>query len=858
MWSFNTLDCCFLTGGSDGELALHHLDESCKLSTTVHRRIHRGAITDISATDAHFISVGEDGALYVTSHNVLESKLTFRATLPLQTVAVDVLIAVAGDELTISVVDFEANVVWKSEILASVISVDAKGLVSVWKPADGGYAKSRSVNIGVSLNGLFILEKDELKMKEHIKPPTAAHFSAAVIPVPGTEVVVLAHSEGATLISSDSLELSPDLPMPVANVIGVAGNALGNMLTISSDGSLAPFSVTFAFDDAPKSKKSSFDMFDSDAEAEEREDEDKILKRDRKYMMDSEEEFDDYDVEDPTDQPEPAIIPPSTMQYRPECIHKQFQPSCTPFVHGYRFLCWNNTGIITSRQDEGYCSVAVEFHDKNFHRPVHFIDEFGYTMGAIGKSGFILASPKDAERPSMLYISPLDSQERSAPWSISLAPEEDALGVAIGAAKYAVVATSAGFLRTFSPTGLQGPIVNFPGSFVSMVAHANQLFVLTSDEFSSELVYTFYSLDKLAQLRTGHVGGRFRNLRLGWIGWSDSGIAGIFDEQMVLHICNADAGYVWQPWLECREHKEKKELVWPIGFTANDLLCLQLRSGDEHPEPVPRPMPTVIPMQIPLLAIDDPTVVSFERAFRAHTIFNSGSLRPELADRESRRLQLASDKHVLELIQLAIRADKPARVIELCPLFLMEKSWDMAIQLVRHNRLAQLADRIENLRNKTECKTEVPCETRVRPALVKTPKALSQVAIESPSTTLANLTPIPFSLEATQLKPDVPLFPLSHSAFDESTQLPPEMPIEPALETPAALANPFAQLSFDTPRTEAKSRSFAEMMRTVQQAVEAPSPIKKARSEAPAEKTKRQSELSLFSKCVDENTAGNE
>jgi chromosome transmission fidelity protein 4 len=593
---------------------------------------------------------------------------------------------------------------------------------------------------------------------------------------------------------------------------------------------------------------------------DEGEDEAKILKRDRKFMMDSEEEFDDYDVEDPIDQSEPAVIPPATMQYRPECIHKQFQPSCTPFVHGYRFLCWNNTGLITSRQDEGYCSVAVEFHDKNFHRPVHFIDEFGYTMGAIGKSGFILASPKDTERPSMLYISPLDSQERSAPWSISLAPEEDVMGVAIGAAKYAVVATSAGFLRTFSPTGLQGPIVNFPGSFVTMVAHANQLFLLTSDEFSSELVYTFYDLNGLAQLRMGHVGGRFRNTRLGWIGWSDNGIAGIFDEQMVLHICNADAGYVWQPWLECREQKEKKELVWPIGFTANDLLCLQLRSGDDHPEPVPRPMPTVIPMQIPLLGIDDPVVVSFEKALRAHTVFKSNSLRPEMADRESRKLQLVSDKHVLELIQLAIRADKPARVIELCPLFLMEKSWDMAVQLVRHNRLAQLADRIENLRHKTECKSgdkvEVPYETRVTPALGKTLRIPSQVAVESPSTTLANLTPIPFSLEAAQLKAEAPLFSLNQSAFDEPTQLFPETSIDSA---PTALANPFAQLSFDTPRTEAKSRSFAEMMRTVQQAVEAPSPIKKARSEAPpVEKTKKQSELSLFTKCMDENIGGNE
>jgi hypothetical protein len=408
--------------------------------------------------------------------------------------------------------------------------------------------------------------------------------------------------------------------------------------------------------------------------------------------------------------------------------------------------------------------------------------------------------------------------------------------VAIGGAKYAAVATSAGYLRTFSPTGLQGPIINLPGCFVSMCANGNRLFLLHADEFSSELSFSLYNMDQVALLASGHVGGRFKNMKLVWIGLNDNNIAGIFDEQMVLHICNPNSNYSWHPWLDCKEQREKNEVIWPISFTLNELLCLHLQNGEGHPEPIPRPMPTVIPMRIPFLGLDDPIISPYEKPFRINTIFRSDALCPtDMVDREIRKLHLVADKHVLELIQLAIKADKPARILELCPLFLMEKSWDMAIQLVRHNRLVQLADRIEQLRDQADqSRQEPPPEKEERRLSVRTPKLPSKISMESPGTTLANLTPI-----SRELTGNNTLFPVNALSEAQETLLP-----EIALDSSAAstFSNPFAQVSLNTPRTEAKARSFTEMMRTVQQAAEIPT--KKMKSEPSVDKKMKQIDIS--------------
>ena len=206
-------------------------------------------------------------------------------------------------------------------------------------------------------------------------------------------------------------------------------------------------------------------------------------------------------------------------------IHSPFQPSSTPLIHGYRTMCWNSVGIISSRQDAGYNSIEVEFHDKSFHRPIRFIDEVGYTMGAVGKAGAIFASEKVPVEAgsSKIYVSPVDSVERTNPWTTDLPTHEGVVGVAIGGASVTfpiVVATDEGFLRTFSMNGLQGPITTHPGKLIAMTANDGLLFLVHSQEWTNELSFCIYKLDGMEKTQSGSLGGRFQRIPLSWIGLS--------------------------------------------------------------------------------------------------------------------------------------------------------------------------------------------------------------------------------------------------------------------------------------------------------------------------------------------------
>lgn len=257
---------------------------------------------------------------------------------------------------------------------------------------------------------------------------------------------------------------------------------------------------------------------------------------------DEEHELSDYDVPDDdmedgdgAPRSEDAEAHPVAEQHRsvPTGVHRPFQPSSTPLIHGYRIMCWNGIGIISSRQDAGYNSVELEFHDKAFHRPIRFIDEVGYTMAAVGRAGAVFASERSigsgGPTTSRIYVSPVDAAERAAPWMLDLPADEGAVGVAIGGSSVAfpiIVATDGGFLRTFSMNGLQGVITNCPGKLVSMAANDRVLLVLYTNEWTGELGFSLYRLTGMEEIRSGSAGGRFQRIPLAWIGVSENDVPG--------------------------------------------------------------------------------------------------------------------------------------------------------------------------------------------------------------------------------------------------------------------------------------------------------------------------------------------
>jgi hypothetical protein len=71
-----------------------------------------------------------------------------------------------------------------------------------------------------------------------------------------------------------------------------------------------------------------------------------------------------------------------------------------------------------------------------------------------------------------------------------------------------------------------------------------------------------------------------------------------------------------------------------------------------------------------------------------------------ITEKERKKLLSASDRHLLELAQLSIKAEKPFRLVDLCALASNEKTVDLLVQLAKHNRLIAIVDELESLKDR--------------------------------------------------------------------------------------------------------------------------------------------------------------
>lgn len=114
-----------MTGGCDGELGIYEWrSEETKLTTKVHRRIHKGAVLEVVArNEKEFYSVGEDCSLYGVrrgADDALTGRLVYRSTLPLRLVSCSPeheSIACFGDEMKVVIVREDSTVLWTSDIM---------------------------------------------------------------------------------------------------------------------------------------------------------------------------------------------------------------------------------------------------------------------------------------------------------------------------------------------------------------------------------------------------------------------------------------------------------------------------------------------------------------------------------------------------------------------------------------------------------------------------------------------------------------------------------------------------------------------------------------------------------------------
>jgi hypothetical protein len=463
--------------------------------------------------------------------------------------------------------------------------------------------------------------------------------------------------------------------------------------------------------------------------------------------------LDDYDLDDDAELDKtfaeakpvtPVAVPP--MQ--PVVQHPSFQPGATEprEDNQQRYLAWNVVGLIVSRKDEaGYNSIDIEFHDRVSMRPVRFTDDVGYTMAALSADGAVFASPGGEGRASTVHFMAFETWTGRQYWSVALEEGERATGVAIASngveRPTVLVATSHGWLRSFSPSGLPGPTITFGHELVTMTAGAGKLLLVLDDR--GALLTRCYAVasDTFPRLTfEGHLGRRADLNRLLWVGISEAGLVGAFDQTGILYGLCDRLGHCWTPLGDFTSQLSEGQFVWPVFWDRTELTCI-LCKDDTAPPVLPRPIMTTLEIRLPVLSTgDDLSAQILGTVMKTMTLDSAISGSAGVREKEMRRIRTASDKHCLELIQLAVKADKQVRALELCALFYNEKSFELAYQLARHNRMATLADRIEEARDLFAAKQNNTQEH----SLVETPKGAIPPRIdrESPSAILANLTPV--------------------------------------------------------------------------------------------------------------------
>ncbi len=155
-----------------------------------------------------------------------------------------------------------------------------------------------------------------------------------------------------------------------------------------------------------------------------------------------------------------------------------------------------------------------------------------------------------------------------------------------------------------------------------------------------------------------------------------------------------------------------------------------------------------------------------------------------LTEKERKKLDMASDRHLLEMAQLAIRAGRIGRVVELARMVAGEKSMDLMIQLAKHHKLIAVVDDLERLRFPVNAAVVEPVQAAViktvEPVQVAVPSQESvplQADVQIVQEVVAPLTPIKCApsvesvLAASSVDPSpVPVNPFLKSANSKSSE----------------------------------------------------------------------------------------
>lgn len=376
------------------------------------------------------------------------------------------------------------------------------------------------------------------------------------------------------------------------------------------------------------------------------------------------------------------------------------QPGASATGLKRRFLAWNMVGSLVSRDELTHHTIDIEFADTTMGRPPSIKDHNNFELGTLDAHGALFAAKADGASPAVIMYRPFHAVFPNSDWSLQLPEGEEPLVVAC-ARKWCAVATSKGYLRIFTAHGgLQKMIFSLPGPIVSMVGHGQRLVLVyhgVQPIKGQNLEMQLYDVEAEQVITQGKL-ALGEEARLSWLGFATTGMLCTTDSQGTLRGLAEKQDWQWVPLLDMVPlRKTKDDSHWIVGVTEEDVMCVLLKQGATEPHVQPRPLLESVGIQVPLLMGDD-EFNTFERSmFRRKLAIEQEEIEASRTGLDSGVQEAQGklmDRELLQMIHIAMKAEKEARAMEIGMMFNSAAAMQNAIKLAHVSHLQTLAERL--------------------------------------------------------------------------------------------------------------------------------------------------------------------
>ncbi|KAI5704078.1 hypothetical protein M8J75_001791 [Diaphorina citri] len=404
----------------------------------------------------------------------------------------------------------------------------------------------------------------------------------------------------------------------------------------------------------------------------------------------------DEDRQTPTSgiYPSHATMPVTELQ-------PAFQPTSTPTHFQYRFMVYNDVGMVRHTNTEEENSIDVEFHDSTLHHSFRINNIMGHTLAALSTKALVLACEREEDKPSKLSCIVINSWDGSKEWSLDF-PDEDILAVAAGGS-FIASASDKRLLRIFSVGGVQREIISLPGPVVCLNAKDDLLLaVYHSGQGVPEdqnLQYIVYHVNALHRSKGPLPLSLSPRSTLRWAGFSEEGSVLSYDSECVLRLSQQFTGScVWRPVCfmdNLTKGKSDHYFVVSVSESSHSIQCI-LCKGCFYPATVPRPILTQVSWKIPLCDLGSEKSELEEQFWRKQLALSSV---PSYKSEEIATLTKEVLAPAVKLFAHSCKSDNDLRAIELCELFSNPQFLQLAFRYATSTGKASLAEKVTDLKS---------------------------------------------------------------------------------------------------------------------------------------------------------------